>query len=445
MIGLLAALLTGNIGTLSIQEFTSTREVVSIDSRTDGKVVIATRGGTLIQTEDGWVKRTILNGEVSNEPTLKQEPLTWNGRRIEIKPLELTVDGAQMAIPISTGTHISAAAIYEGALLVAMYGDGVFQTSGADWMRVATPSSEVTSMAEAGGKLWIGTRRNGAFVREGDDWRSVQVAGEIPNHNIQSLFAHGKKLYACTLEDGLLQYENDEWKVVEGLSSKAPRQVIEFGGDLYVRHGTGAIDRISGAVITRGLESGLPRKQATTLATDGNKLFVGQWGGWSEFDGVAWTHRFNVKELKGIQVTALLAAKGAVWVGTQGSGFIRVDADNGIVKTYDERHGLKDDWVTRLSLSGDEVIAGTFAGGLARIAGNRVSSAGPLAIRDISNGYAAGESEVWRVANSSAIKETLPLHLKEIQAICYKDGSLWVGCRTGLYRFCWPTRRGESQ
>ena len=110
-----------------------------------------------------------------------------------------------------------------------------------------------------------------------------------------------------TLQDGIASLTPDGWRHIAatGISTGSPRQMVEFRGLLYLRHSNGVVDSFDGRKWTRGVFSALPRKQASCLAADGSQLYVGQWGGWSEFDGEHWTHHLRLPGLQGVPVTAI--------------------------------------------------------------------------------------------------------------------------------------------
>src|SRR5205823_1057686 len=129
------------------------------------------------------------------------------------------------------------------------------------------------------------------------------------------------------------------------LSSVAPRQMAEFHGALYLRHGNGKVDRFDGRTWTRDVCAGLPRKRATMIASDPSRLYIAQWGGWSEYDGRAWTHYLKLPELQGRTISALYTDGDILWIGTQNRGVAQFDHRTGRLRWHDERQGLPDDWV----------------------------------------------------------------------------------------------------
>ncbi len=179
---------------------------------------------------------------------------------------------------------------------------------------------------------------------------------------------------------------------------------------------------------------------------DEHRLYVAQWGGWSEFDGQAWTHHLDVPELQGLPVTALCPQNDTFWIGTQGRGLAEYSRDSHTLRWHDERNGLTDDWITALVCMNDKIYAGTFVDGLAEwngaawtspkeLKGENVTALEP----DASGGlYIATRHDVWHQSINGDLK---CIHLvspnlsAEAQALCYVPGGLWIGTRAGLV-FC---------
>jgi ligand-binding sensor domain-containing protein len=266
------------------------------------------------------------------------------------------------------------------------------------------------------------------------------------DHNAQSILRYGGALWISTLEDGLVARTTKSWKHVDvpQLSSSAPRQLVSFGGALYVRHGSGQVDRFNGKRWTRNVFSFVPRHKTLCIAQGGGKLYLGQWGGWSEWDGRAWTHHFAIPELRGVPLMALLPANGALWIGTQSKGLLRLSfATPQTLTVYDERNGLPDEWITTLAAPGSAVCAGTFVGGLARqgkngvwqtyaaLQGENVTALEP----DGASGLWIGtRNGLWHWRADKVTRMNATGLDSEIQALCADGSKLWVGTRTGLFR-----------
>jgi ligand-binding sensor domain-containing protein len=337
---------------------------------------------------------------------------------------------------------------------VALFGEGLWSFDGTRWtaLEIGLPEAarEVTALAADGKAVWVGTRREGIWEYRESVWTQHLQRDEPYDHNCQSIAAYHGDLYLTTLEEGLMVLGHSGWQreMPTKISSVAPRQMVEFQGALYMRHGNGVVDRLNdsgwaGQVFT------LPRREASALATDGQRLYVGQWGGWSEWDGKLWTHHLNRPALQGLSVTCLLPDGDTLWIGTQSRGLAEADRKSEHVRWHDERHSLPDDWITSLARVGGTVYAGTFVGGLAWRYGGQWATAPELrgqnvtALATSTNGslFIATRTGTWRKATNGLLQKlSVPYLDSEAQALCPVDGGLWVGTRTSLAFL----REGES-
>ncbi len=416
-----------------------------------------------------------------------------------------------VALPASSGTHISALlvprmkdiatskaasapdasakTVRDAKLWAALFGDGLWELSdkGA-WQHldIGLPAEarEITALAADAkhGLLWVGTRRAGVWRGElkTRQWTQFLQSDEPFDHNVQSLALFRGELMMSTLEDGLTMRGGAGWHHLSSaeragalragrnaeeespnstlhaarpalsLSSVAPRQMVEFGGKLLLRHGNGKVDRFDGETWTRDVWARLPRPQVFSLAADRDRVYIGKWGGWSEWDGAQWTHFLRLPELQGLVVVALCADGDTLWIGTQSRGLAEYSHKTGALRWHDERHGLPDDWITCLQKVGDTLYAGTFVGGLARLdpakgneAGARWTTASELQGENVTalevDGkgglYAATRNGVWHQAASGApikMNEQATWLDSEVQALCATPRGLWIGARTGL-------------
>jgi len=500
--------------------FTSTRQITSI-AAAGGEVWATTLGGVLQRDKEGkWQKFTRLQGLPSQEARLvslandgtphvslpnskvqwKNEqwqkidgkvPLTntaqpatatWNGRLVEAGWNGLRIRNGDkwqdIKLPPSKGTHISALLPRAGGLWAAMFGDGLWEYSGAGWkpLQIGLPAQarEITALAEDAvtGSLWIGTRRDGLWEYSGGNWTQYLQPDEPYEHNGQAMVNFKGELFLSTLEDGLSVRTEQGWQQLGDttLSSNAPRQMVEFQGALYVRHGGGKIDRFDGKTWKRDVFPWLPRKKAMAIASDGNRLFVAQWGGWSEWDGKAWSHVLRVPELQGLPLMSLQPDDDTLWIGTQSRGIaevtqtIEASKTDGVkattqaaptltptlpevsykVRWHDERHGLPDDWITCLFKTDNAIYAGTFIGGLTYSNGERWQHLKELEGENVtalepdgnSGLYIATRNGIWHKSGAGVLRrlnDSLSFLDTEAQALCKVPHGLWIATRTGLY------------
>lgn len=475
--------------------FTSTRQVTSLAALPDGTLWVGTTGGVLRRTPTGvWRKWTRLSGlpahEVRSldvtdgvvtarfptasavwrdgqwqiEPSAPKAPgadelchAVWQGKSVSATLDGLTLgagpDAPRIPLPAgTTGTHISALLPCGTMLWAALFGDGLWAWNGQAWMRVFNglppEAREITALAQGPNEtLWVGTRRDGVFRQADGHWTHWVQPDEPPDHNAEAMAMYHGRLFVSTLEQGLTVRSPQGWTSVRAptLSGDAPRQMAVFQDKLYVRQGSGAIDRFDGMRWTPNVFPFLPRRQASALATDGKRLYIAQWGGWSEWDGARWMHHLKLPELQGLPITALCPDGDTLWVGTQGRGLAQVSRSQETIRWHDERDGLPDDWVTCLTRSGGSVLAGTFVGGLARWDGARWVTFPALAGQNVTalepdsaaGAFVATRRGVWNLPSNGASLQPLtpsfPALDPEDQSLCAVPGGLWIGARTGIF------------
>ena len=446
-------------------------EVRSIDVGADGAVTVTVPRKTVAWRDETWIAQPEPAATAAAQAVSDEEPrgegetcrAVWRGAPVIATLSGLHVghkNGQQVPLPpASRGTHISALLPRGETLWVALFGDGLWTWDGKVWKaaNVGLPpeAREITALAAYGGTLWVGTRRAGVWQREGGKeglWAQHLQPDEPFDHNVQALAMQDGALLVSTLEDGLAVRDERGWRreTPSVLSSDAPRQMVGFGGALYLRHRNGKVDRLEGdgKTWTRNVLPNLPRKQVSALAADEKRLYVAQWGGWSEWDGANWTHRLTLSELQGLPITAFLPDGDTLWVGTQGRGLAQIQRATGrFVRWHDERHGLPDDWITALTRVGDTVCVGTFVGGLARWNGSKWTSPSELAGQNVTalepdgagGMFIATRAGVWHRSVTGAMKplgKRFPFLDTEAQALLRSledNNGLWVATRTGLF------------
>ena len=262
----------------------------------------------------------------------------------------------------SFGSHVSAVAGDRDHLLAAWYRDGVWQWGPSGWSRLPSPPqalTRVTAMAFQQGKIAAASADGTIWMCRDGAWSKK----ETPNGPLGSLYSLAEfkgKIYAGSFENGISIWDGKTWKLTTTptLTSGNVREMVVFHGSLYVRITTGEVDRFDGQRWVKNVFPFLLRGPATTLADGGGKLLVGQYGGWSEFDGNRWKHVLKLPALTGQPITALGSYRETVWAGTQRTGVISYTASTGKVAVYDQRQGLADDWVRHLLVDKDGVVAG---------------------------------------------------------------------------------------
>jgi len=476
--------------------FTSGRSITTLAPAPDGSLWVGTNGGVLHRAPDGcWRKYTrldglpasevrglsIKDGEVTarlpraaarlsrgewvasspaTEPGMAEgqtcRSVEWNGRRVTALLSELRIEGdggASRSIELpshSAGTHVSALLPRGERLWAASFGDGLWELNGAEWRRapleLPPAAAEITALAEDSHSIWAGSRRAGLWEYTAGAWKQHLRPDEPYDHNTQALAGYRGSLFAASLEDGLAVRSGAAWSHLGKpvLSSNAPRQMAELQGMLYLRHGSGQVDRLERGRWTRDVFRSLPRKQVSALTVDNTRLYAGQWGGWSEFEGKEWTHYLKIPVLQGLVVTALCPDGDTLWVGTQGGGLVAFDRRTRTARRYDERHGLTDDWITSLARSGNRLYAGTFTGGLLawersrwrrvpEVRGATITALAPAGDRGLFVAIRSGGYRITLAGKVERLDVTAPYLDPELQALYPVPGGVWVGARTGIF------------
>jgi ligand-binding sensor domain-containing protein len=168
------------------------------------------------------------------------------------------------------------------------------------------------------------------------------------------------------------------------------------------------------SVRTWTTREGLPQVSPRALAqTPDGYLWIGTFGGLARFDGV----RFEVydlsshRELRSNRITSLLAARdGALWVGTEDAGVVRLEA--GVFEPVGVR------------------------------AGERIDSVWALCEDAAGRVWAGSSDGLFRCARSDAAGTGSELAFERdervtgiVRDLCLEDsGELWIACADGLYR-----------
>lgn len=443
--------------------YTSSREIDHLIISANDTVWAFTGGGVLRFNKGVWTKFPTAPPEFdSAKQAAGKATLQWRGHTVTPSLEGLRIDIGKAAhnvvLPPSSGTHISAILPRGNTFWVALFGDGIWQWDGKEWTRpglnLPSKAREITSLAQSrdGNTLWLGTRRQGIWRRQNGLWKQFLQPNEPYAHNMQFLQGFQNALWASTLEDGLIRHDARGWKYYDKsvLSSNAPRQMVVFQKKLYVRHSNEVVDCFDGHRWARNVFPRLPRKQIISMAADSNRLYLGQWGGWSEWDGTTFVHHLKISELQIVPLLQILpdsvTSQGKrLWLGTENRGLFEWDARRQRLRHHDERQGLPDDWITSLARSGTVLFAGTFNGGLAwrddkDTKWHSVPSLNRIGITAmVPDGahrtYIATRFGLYYRNDKGVLHDSqrgLAPHEREIQALLQTARGLWIGTRNGL-------------
>ncbi|MCO5297823.1 MAG: hypothetical protein M9921_13305 [Fimbriimonadaceae bacterium] len=412
-------------------------------------IPFASTGASVGSWEDGhWVDHPELTPRRPT-PIAAEAP----GFRVPDRPVWPESAGFPFVPPPgTTGTHVSAVAGDARLLIAAWYGDGLWVLENESWRRLAGGSrpefAAVRSLAWHGNDLALATFDGDVWIRAKGKWKH-RAPPPGPGGSVYGLTTFDGRLFASTFEEGLAVLTGGRWAhaVPPSMTGRHPRELVEFQGKLYVRQSTGEVDRFDRKAWTRNVFPWLLRGSSTCLGDGEGRLLVGQFGGWSEFDGQRWSHFLDVEALQGQVVTALASDRGMVWVGTQQSGVVAVDRKTKSAMTLDLRSGLGDDWVRRILADTRGLVVGLFLSGayvwqgtgFARLTSNLEGEATGLA-RNPSTGtlYVGSRDGLWRVEHGVGTLVELPeTTAMEVQALHATPLGLWVGMPSGLGYLPW--------
>ncbi len=286
--------------------------------------------------------------------------------------------------------------------------------------RRGLPSSFVSALHESGdGTLWVGTYTG--LVRVEDEGFSVPVLGLLGDH-ISALASDADgALWVGTYDGGLSRIAGG---AVEGftLDDGMPETTVMDlavapGGAVWIATRTEGLVRYlpqEDRFTTFTTADGLPDAALTSLALDGETLWITTETGLVRYDGTFTT--FTAED--GLPVSNLregIVASGALWLGGTLGGLARYTLADGAFSLLTAENGLPAGKVGTLHADAEGTLwIGTDSGGLGRLrAGLLVPFSTPEGLAD---------PYVWSVYEDA-------------------EGTLWVGTEGGLNRLR-PTESG---
>ena len=228
--------------------------------------------------------------------------------------------------------------------------------------------AHVGALAAYHGRLMVGFFDGGlAELNDTSDTPMLRAVRDSASSvwAVNALLNAGGVLHVASLR-GATRYDGSRFLAVEGVGA-AFSLALTTGG-VAIGYGEGVL------LPERKLLSsfhGLPGNQATALATAGRGLLVGTPSGLGYVEGltVRWRVASGEGRLPHPWVTAILPLEGAVLVGTYGGGVTRRDgalSDKGAWKPFTETRGLKVNAGCLVS-AGGRVYVGTDGSGLLRL------------------------------------------------------------------------------
>lgn len=415
--------------------------------------------------DDVWIDKGVVSASGAGE-TWRWQGLLVTGSGPSRRPESVVLADGVWAIPArpvwpvenpveppaeSLGTHVTAVAESAKGIIAAWYGDGLWHHDGSRWTRLPDAENKelrhVRCVATRGDEMAVATHSGVIWWKRAGTWHRLPLR-EGPDGSVYALASLNDKVFAGTFENGTTVFDGKRWASTAPpvLSSVHARHMVVFQGRLYVRQTTGEVDRFDGSIWTRNVFPWLLRGASTCLGVGDGKLLVGQFGGWSEFDGTKWEHHLKHPELQGFVATALAARSGEVWIGSQERGVFRYDRRLSTLRVYDQRHGFKNDWVRHILIDEGGVKVGMFITGayslksdaFVRLTPDLSGEATGLVRHPRSRALYVGSREgLWKVEGARASRVPIAGSDPEIQTLMATKGGLWLGLPNGAVYAPW--------
>jgi ligand-binding sensor domain-containing protein len=271
------------------------------------------------------------------------------------------------------------------------------------------PGTRVRTLARDRGELWLGGESGLARVRLGDAPDPASASDKIavleryPSAPVHAIARSGDALYAGTWGGGVMRL---------GKRGLVPVPVGEEDAGASSPAGAGA-------------SANQPHARITSLADLDGALVAGTWGGVYRMEG----DRLRAHALAGTLVWSLLAADGALWIGT-------VDGLHTLVQGQARRVVGGD--VRGLSRAASGIAAAHFGDGVQALASNAWRSMNAPAAAAHAQAYAeeagaaciAAHDGLWIRPAAAASWQRAELHgppSSDIAALAVDGERLWVG------------------
>ena len=215
----------------------------------------------------------------------------------------------------------------------------------------------VSVYQDPGGKIWIGTPAGGLHTLAGDRANSYHpptAAGDFRPRNLY-VDSLGTQWFGSSGQ-GLLQIEHGvarHFRMSDGLRSNNVRQVLrDRSGMAWIATGSGLSRWDGRSIRTFYLEDGLAYGGVRSLAEDANgDLLVGTDGGMNRVRDSVFVKDPVLAQLKTDRIWAILPDKDGLWLGTRGSGVIRIR--KGRVSRLTTKQGLPGNSIYQILDGGD--------------------------------------------------------------------------------------------
>jgi len=277
--------------------------------------------------------------------------------------------------------HVTGLAVEPQRVLVATAGDGTWEVRGGRLRRLAGDVDFATAIGEVGGQVLVGTNERGT-LQLGQPSRALYGLADEPPGNAVTALAWAEEtdaLVVGTFDDGVGVLDDGSWdhyRVENGrLPSNWISHVASGGKGVLARQSDGSVHvRYDGPEFRQlGAADGWPKDWTCAVGTCGWRAWAGTYSGFFLRDGRGWKTVAPKPTLHGNLVLDVAVGDNEAWVATHRHGLYRWDALADSWRRYTLGAGLTDTWVTCVETFRGEVWAGTFTGGLCRLANDEAA------------------------------------------------------------------------
>jgi len=426
----------------------------------NGDMWIGTFVGGATRMRDGvFTTLTTADGLSSNQVrTLVEAPdgSLWFGTH---SGLDHYVDGKVESFTIATGLRndriLALRFDRAGSLWVGTDGAGVarYRNGEFEWfdMTDGLAGNQIRSIWQSrSGEMWFGSYGGGASRLLDGEWTTfAQIDGLAGNHVADIREDRDNAIWFAT-SAGLSRWSHGtltSFDASNGMPNGLNVALFEDReGSLWIGSNGGGVARLRDAAVINftadeGLSSGNAR---VVLAARDGSMWIGTDQGLSRVrDGV--TRQLTAPELR-TRIFALAEdSKGVIWVGTQGSGLLKLE-DERVVRRISRADGLSNDVVRAILPTRDGALMVGTDIGLNRIEGDKIKvwrradglSADPVtALLEVSDGRVAiatngGGVNHWVDGRLTATTTQDGLGSNVVFALYEgEDGAIWAGTDGG--------------
>ena len=316
-----------------------------------------------------------------------------------------------------------------GRVYVATAGDGLYSLQGTRLRHLRDSISFGTALRQYNNELYVGTITDGLLKHSKRPQAVYELNEEPPGNAITSLaYAdETETLVVGTFDNGVGLAKGESWqnyRVENGkLRSNWISHVASPGKGVMLRHSDGSVFcQYTGDHFRKlGPKDGWPKEWTSSLGTCGWRSWAGTYSAFFLRSASSWKTVNPKPTLHGNIVLDVELLGNEAWVATHRNGLYRWDSLKNHWRKYTLGSGLTDTWVTSVESFNGEIWAGTFSGGLCRLASTEEERTNhPKDFLD---------SSLWEHH----------LNGKGVNCLFVAGEKLWIGTQSGL--FCWDGKQ----